>query len=143
MLCRLPTSTPLPRMSAYCAVPLAHPARCTRILRDKSRHSTHQCAGSRRLSAPQIRSIPLSAVALPTEKGCLLMKSGPQIPGREGRLAFSINEVCASTNLGRDAVYRAISTGQLVARKLGKRTVVTSRDLEHFLQSLPKAGATA
>jgi excisionase family DNA binding protein len=71
------------------------------------------------------------------------MKSEPQIPGREGRFAYSINEVCTATNLGRDAVYRAISAGQLVARKLGKRTVVTSRDLERFLHSLPKAGQAA
>jgi excisionase family DNA binding protein len=71
------------------------------------------------------------------------MKSEPQIPGHEGRFAYSINEVCAATNLGRDAVYRAISAGQLVARKLGKRTVVTSRDLERFLHSLPKAGQAA
>jgi excisionase family DNA binding protein len=71
------------------------------------------------------------------------MKSEPQIPGREGRFAYSINEVCAATSLGRDAVYRAISGGQLVARKLGKRTVVTSRDLERFLHSLPKAGQAA
>jgi excisionase family DNA binding protein len=60
--------------------------------------------------------------------------------GREGRLAFSINEVCAATNLGRDAIYRAISGGQLVARKLGKRTIVTSRELERFLHSLPQVG---
>jgi excisionase family DNA binding protein len=51
------------------------------------------------------------------------MKSEPQIPGREGRFAYSINEVCATTNLGRDAVYRAISAGQLVARKLGRRSL--------------------
>jgi excisionase family DNA binding protein len=71
------------------------------------------------------------------------MKPEAEAPGRSGRLAFSINEVCASTNLGRDAVYRAIGSGQLVARKLGKRTVVTSRDLDRFLQSLPQAGQAA
>jgi excisionase family DNA binding protein len=68
------------------------------------------------------------------------MKSEPQIPGREGRFAYSINEVCATTNLGRDAVYRAISAGQLVARKLGRRTLVTDDDLRHFLAGLPRAG---
>ena len=68
------------------------------------------------------------------------MKSEPQIPGREGRFAYSINEVCATTNLGRDAVYRAISAGQLVARKLGRRTLVTDDDLRQFLAELPRAG---
>jgi excisionase family DNA binding protein len=64
-------------------------------------------------------------------------------PGRAGRLAYSINEVCASTNLGRDAVYRAIGSGQLVAKKVGKRTIITDRDLAHFLQNLPQAGRAA
>ena len=68
------------------------------------------------------------------------MKSELQIPGREGRFAYSINEVCASTNLGRDAVYRAISAGQLVARKLGRRTLITHDDLRQFLAGLPRAG---
>ena len=68
------------------------------------------------------------------------MKSEPQIPGREGRFAYSINEVCATTNLGRDAVYRAISAGQLVARKFGRRTLVTDDDLRRFLTGLPRAG---
>jgi excisionase family DNA binding protein len=71
------------------------------------------------------------------------MKAETQLHGQSGRHAYSINEVCASTNLGRDAVYRAIGSGQLVARKLGKRTVVTSRDLERFLESLPQAGQAA
>jgi excisionase family DNA binding protein len=68
------------------------------------------------------------------------MKSEPQIPGREGRFAYSINEVCATTNLGRDAVYCAISAGQLVARKLGRRTLITDDDLRQFLAGLPRAG---
>jgi excisionase family DNA binding protein len=68
------------------------------------------------------------------------MKSEPQIPGREGRFAYSINEVCATTNLGRDAVYRAISAGQLLARKIGRRTIITDDDLRQFLAGLPRAG---
>jgi excisionase family DNA binding protein len=66
-----------------------------------------------------------------------------QTSGREGRFAYSINEVCAATNLGRDAIYRAISDGQLVARKLGKRTIVTSRELDRFLHGLPQVGSAA
>jgi excisionase family DNA binding protein len=72
----------------------------------------------------------------------MLISSEHQIPGQEGRFAFSIPEVCAKTGLGRDAVYRAISGGQLVARKLGKRTIVNARDLERFLHNLPRATPT-
>jgi Helix-turn-helix domain len=54
------------------------------------------------------------------------------------RAAHSIPEVCAATGLGRDSVYAAIRTGQLVARKYGRRTVVLDDDLRAFLGALPK-----
>jgi excisionase family DNA binding protein len=55
-----------------------------------------------------------------------------------GRAAFSVAEICAQTGIGRDSVYAAIRSGQLVARKLGRRMIVTPKDLEQFLASLPK-----
>ena len=42
--------------------------------------------------------------------------------------------------MAANAVYRAISAGQLVARKLGRRTLVTDDDLRQFLAELPRAG---
>jgi excisionase family DNA binding protein len=56
------------------------------------------------------------------------------------RAAHSIAETCALTGLGRDAVYAAIRDGHLVARKLGRRTLVTDDDLRQFLAALPRAG---
>ena len=53
------------------------------------------------------------------------------------RAAFSIPEVCQQVGLCRDTVYRAIGRGDLVARKLGKRTLILADDLEKFLNSLP------
>ena len=57
-----------------------------------------------------------------------------------GRAAYSIVEICAVTGLCRDTVYKAIRTGRLTGRKLGRRTIVTDNDLGRFLQSLPKSG---
>ena len=57
-----------------------------------------------------------------------------------GRRAYSIEEMCALTGLGRDAVYTAIRNGRLVARKLGRRTLITDDDLRQFLAGLPRAG---
>ena len=57
-----------------------------------------------------------------------------------GRLAYTISETCALTGLGRDAVYTAIRDGYLVARKLGRRTLITDDDLRQFLAGLPRAG---
>ena len=57
-----------------------------------------------------------------------------------GRRAHSIAETCALTGLGRDTVYAAIRDGHLVARKLGRRTLITDDDLRQFLAGLPRAG---
>jgi hypothetical protein len=55
----------------------------------------------------------------------------PQNTTETGRRAHSIAETCALTGL-RD--------GHLVARKLGRRTLITDDDLRQFLAGLPRAG---
>jgi len=42
------------------------------------------------------------------------------------------------TGLGRDCVYRNIRARKLIARKIGRRTVVLAADLHAFLNQLPK-----
>jgi excisionase family DNA binding protein len=59
------------------------------------------------------------------------------------RRAHSIAETCALTGIGRDAVYAAIRDGRLVARKLGRRTVITDDDLRQFLNGLPRLALDA
>jgi hypothetical protein len=53
--------------------------------------------------------------------------------------AFRIREVCVRTALGRTTVYAAIKSGDLVARKYGRRTIVLERDLRNFLSRLPNS----
>jgi excisionase family DNA binding protein len=55
-------------------------------------------------------------------------------------VAYSIPQVMARLGLGRDGVYRAINEGKLPARKFGKRTLITERDIQRFLDSLPRLG---
>jgi excisionase family DNA binding protein len=57
-----------------------------------------------------------------------------------GRRAHSIAETCVLTGLGRDGIYAAIRDGHLVARKFGRRTLITDDDLHQFLAGLPRAG---
>jgi excisionase family DNA binding protein len=57
-----------------------------------------------------------------------------------GRRAHTIAETCALTGLGRDSIYSAIRDRHLVARKFGRRTLVTDDDLRQFLAGLPRAG---
>ena len=52
-------------------------------------------------------------------------------------LAHSIAEACAQSSIGRTAIYELINTGQLPARKRGRRTLILAEDLQCCLQSLP------
>ena len=51
-------------------------------------------------------------------------------------LAYSIAQACEVANIGRTSIYEAINSGELIARKNGRRTVILSDDLRRWLQSL-------
>jgi len=53
--------------------------------------------------------------------------------------AYNVTQVMDRLGLCRVAVYKAIKSGQLSARKFGKRTLILERDLQAFIESLPKA----
>ena len=53
------------------------------------------------------------------------------------RAAYSVDEVAVMAGVGRDAVYDAIREKRLVARKWGRRTVITDAAFREFLESLP------
>jgi len=57
-------------------------------------------------------------------------------PNNAAKLAYSIQEVMAIVALGRDVIYRRIASGELKARKCGRRTLVLHSDLECFLRRL-------
>lgn len=58
----------------------------------------------------------------------------PPTMEREG---LSISEACAFAGIGKTKIYEAISNGNLMARKCGKRTLILKEDLRSFLASLP------
>jgi excisionase family DNA binding protein len=53
-------------------------------------------------------------------------------------ILLTINEACQALRIGRTALYAAIKSGALAAKKLGSRTLITSDELERFAQSLPQ-----
>jgi excisionase family DNA binding protein len=55
----------------------------------------------------------------------------------ENPLAHSIAEACARSGIGRTAMYELINTGQLPARKRGRRTLILADDLQRWLELLP------
>jgi hypothetical protein len=60
----------------------------------------------------------------------------------QSKTALTIAELVKFGPLGRTSLYQAIRTGELAARKYGKRTFVLAADFEAFLKSLPKIRAT-
>lgn len=52
------------------------------------------------------------------------------------QLSLSIEEVSAMTGIGRTKLYQKINSGELPARKLGKRTIVLKSALDAFLAGL-------
>jgi excisionase family DNA binding protein len=57
--------------------------------------------------------------------------------------ALTIPEACAASRIGRTKIYEAINEGRLVARKLGKKTLILRSDLREFLTTLPTATESA
>jgi excisionase family DNA binding protein len=59
--------------------------------------------------------------------------------------AYTIAEACAAAAAGRTAIYEAIKTGSLQARKRGRKTLILPDDLRRWVEShpaiQPKGGA--
>lgn len=55
----------------------------------------------------------------------------------DNRIAFTIAEVAKAAGVGRTTVFEEIRHGRLVARKMGRRTIITADELDAWLKSLP------
>ncbi len=51
-------------------------------------------------------------------------------------LALSVRGASAEANIGLTKTYEAINSGELKARKIGRRTIILRDDLNAFLSSL-------
>jgi excisionase family DNA binding protein len=50
-------------------------------------------------------------------------------------LAYSIEDACAASGLGKTKIYEAMAAGQLSKVKLGRRTLILRSDLLKYLES--------
>lgn len=58
----------------------------------------------------------------------------------EQKISFTIEQAVKATGVGRTAIFAAIKSGRLVARKNGRRTLIASSDLQQFISNLPTVG---
>ena len=52
-------------------------------------------------------------------------------------IAVSIPHAMQYSGMSRSALYEALKRGDLIARKAGRRTLISFADLEAYLSSLP------
>ena len=53
------------------------------------------------------------------------------------KVAFSPRGAADAVDSSRTTIYEALKRGDLVARKLGRRTIILSSDLRRWLEGLP------
>jgi len=74
-------------------------------------------------------------------RGCVMNEFGQKgkVPLSE-RLSVSPEEASALTGIGLTSIREAISSGDLKAKKHGRRTIILPDDLRAWLKTLPDAG---
>lgn len=50
---------------------------------------------------------------------------------------FSVDEFCQWAGIGRTAAYAEMKTGKLLAKKVGRRTIIEKSAAEKWIASLP------
>ena len=56
------------------------------------------------------------------------------------KLGYSVAEACDAIPCGRTKLYQLIAGGQLTAKKLGDKTIITAGSLVRLVEELPDAG---
>jgi excisionase family DNA binding protein len=54
-------------------------------------------------------------------------------------LCYAPNDAAKVLGIGRSTLFNLLARGELTARKLGTRTLITATELERYVASLPQA----
>jgi excisionase family DNA binding protein len=58
------------------------------------------------------------------------------------RISYSVNEAAKAAGIGLTKLRQEIRENRLVARKLGKRTLINAEDLNTWATNLPRVNST-
>jgi excisionase family DNA binding protein len=58
----------------------------------------------------------------------------------EVKRALSVEEAAKAAGVGRTLLFEEIRKGRITARKVGRRTIITTDELDAWLKALPTAG---
>jgi excisionase family DNA binding protein len=61
----------------------------------------------------------------------------------EPRISYSVNEAAKAAGIGLTKLREEIRASRLIARKLGKRTLINVEDLNAWAADLPRVGSSA
>ena len=67
----------------------------------------------------------------------------PNTSPTPSKISHTIPSAVAVSGLSRSAIYLALKSGDLRARKCGKRTLIEDTELRRFIGSLPPMGEVA
>jgi excisionase family DNA binding protein len=62
-------------------------------------------------------------------------------PSMSNRISLSVDEAATAAGIGQTKLREEINAGRLIARKLGKRTLIAMTDLETWIANLPQVAA--
>ena len=59
------------------------------------------------------------------------------VPADDGPVAIEVNAFCQRYAVGRSKAYQLIANGQVVAKKMGSKTLVDAQSARDWFDSLP------
>jgi hypothetical protein len=66
-----------------------------------------------------------------------MISSSTPNPALDDRLAFTVARLAEAADCNAATIHRAVRTGKLIARKLGRKTVILRPDALAWLEALP------
>jgi hypothetical protein len=56
------------------------------------------------------------------------------------KIAYSVDDIVKLVGIGRSLLFEELAAGRILAKKIGRRTVILETDLSAWLKSLPEKG---